>query len=303
MENIIYYIINMSIIGALMIVIVLLIRKVKFIPKRISYIFWSIPIMRLIFPYSVSAKFSFFNLLGDYKPKSVVIKSFFTELPITPKFSNAMQIASNYEPIRYKSIIYEKMFNSLFYIWSGVALVLIVLLIIFYIITINNYKGSVKRSDYYISDVAECPFICGIFYQKIILPVGISEDKINYILLHEKVHKKRHDNAVRMIILVITCIHWFNPFVWIMLGKVFEDMELSCDELAMRNLDNNEQCNYIETILNSRFNRSIYVSTFGGANKKNRIYNLLNYKKLSVASLGFLITICCCIFLSLLTNN
>jgi beta-lactamase regulating signal transducer with metallopeptidase domain len=104
------------------------------------------------------------------------------------------------------------------------------------------------------------------------------------------------DNLWRVAAIVIVCFHWFNPFAWLLLKYFFQDMELSCDEKAIRNLKPAERKHYAEALLRFAGDKGFVVSTaFGKSNVKVRIVNVLNFKKLTtigiVTSILFLLVI------------
>lgn len=78
------------------------------------------------------------------------------------------------------------------------------------------------------------PFVLGLINPKIYLPVGLSKEEQNYILIHEQTHIHRKDHIIKTLAFLIVSIHWFNPLVWIAFILMSTDMELSCDERVLK---------------------------------------------------------------------
>ena len=143
--------------------------------------------------------------------------------------------------------------------------------------SLNNLKDNV-----YTSDAISTPFVFGIVRPKIYLPKGLTEQQQNYVITHEKVHIRRGDHIIKLFAFVITCIHWFNPLVWLSFFLLEKDMEMSCDEKVLQILGHEHKKDYSYCILSlasdKRFVPKAYLS-FGDSDTKKRIKNVLNYKK------------------------
>ena len=125
----------------------------------------------------------------------------------------------------------------------------------------------------------------GLIIPKIYLPIGLSKEERNYILLHEQTHIQRKDHIIKILAFLILSIHWFNPLVWIAFMLMSTDMELSCDERVLREMDEEIEDikkPYAKSLLSLATGRHILNGSplaFGEGNVKRRIINVLNYKK------------------------
>ena len=54
------------------------------------------------------------------------------------------------------------------------------------------------------------------------------------VICHERVHIRRHDHQLRLLAYALCCIYWFHPLVWLSWRLMESDMEMSCDEEAVR---------------------------------------------------------------------
>lgn len=300
--NIFYWIINMSIFGTLTGVLILLLRNIKKIPKLYVYILWCIPFLRFLIPFSISNKYSIMTFLSNFGTRTVVVSSYESFPNISS--TNFCGAADNYFPITYRTNILEKIFVYGSYVWFTVFCIAIISALIMYIVSKSEIKFSVHNTgNIYTSKRITSPAVYGIIKPKIILPEGMASEDIDYILAHEKVHMKRKDNLFRSLAIITACIHWFNPFIWLLLKYFFEDMELACDEKVLKNLQKPQQKEYAMAILKCTSSSSVYVSAFGGANIKVRIKNIVTYKKLSLISSIVLILFVVSLMFILLTNS
>lgn len=69
------------------------------------------------------------------------------------------------------------------------------------------------------------------------------------ILLHELVHYKRRDLLCRLVMLLSTAIHWFNPAIYLLVKLVILQCEVSCDDKVVENQDIEGRHQYAMTII------------------------------------------------------
>lgn len=109
------------------------------------------------------------------------------------------------------------------------------------------------------------PMIAGIFNPIIIIPkMEYSEKKLEIIFTHELIHYKRKDLIVKIFVLIVNIINWFNPIVYIIRRNINVTCELSLDEQMVKNLDKFERKYYGEVILELieySQNRSVVIGT------------------------------------------
>jgi beta-lactamase regulating signal transducer with metallopeptidase domain/thiol-disulfide isomerase/thioredoxin len=68
---------------------------------------------------------------------------------------------------------------------------------------------------------------------KIVLPLrliaALDEQQVAMILAHELAHLRRRDHWIRIIELVATVLHWWNPMVWLVRRRLHQVEEQCCD--------------------------------------------------------------------------
>ncbi|MGI5893795.1 MAG: M56 family metallopeptidase [Candidatus Merdivicinus sp.] len=135
----------------------------------------------------------------------------------------------------------------------------------------------------YVSPYASSPLVIGIFRPRIILPEGdFPEQQAVCMVLHELIHIRRGDHLIRLLSLLLTCIHWFNPLIWLALKFSAKDMELSCDEAVLSRMGEQSARTYASALLDLSVRQHHPLSPllmFGESNLKSRVKNALSYKK------------------------
>lgn len=297
--EIFYWVFNMSIAASVTGVIVILIRKIKRIPIRISYFLWVIPFLRMWLPVGLGSKFSFMSLISNFTSKTVVVY----EGSRTFTMMNHIMAADSYFPITYKANMLEDLFNTTSVIWAIIAAAIIIAIGILYFVTKAELKGAKHIKDnVYLSDKITSPAVYGIIRPKIILPSAFEEKELKYILAHEKTHIKNGDNLLRMVAFVTAAVHWFNPLSWLFLRSFLADAELYCDEKLISKYDEDEKKAYAISLLECAESKNIFASAFGGAKIRIRFDSILSYKRLSLFSLICFIALAFAIAFVLLTN-
>lgn len=301
LQEVFYWIFNMSITAAITGVLVMLIRKIKRLPKRITVFLWAIPFLRLTIPFGLNSPYSLMTLLSKITTKTIVVYQPTDGIDFS--VMNSIMAADTYFPITYKTNILDTIFSVASVVWIIVSLAIILMLVVTYFTTIYEIKDATHLKDnIYLSEKVISPAVYGIIKPKIILPASYKDRDIEFIALHEKTHIRSLDNLWRMIAFVIASVHWFNPFCWLFLKCFLADLELSCDERVVTRLGTERAKEYALSLLESKQGTTVFASAFGGAKIRTRIENILSFKKLTWLSLTVFIVLLGAIFYVLLTN-
>jgi beta-lactamase regulating signal transducer with metallopeptidase domain/protocatechuate 3,4-dioxygenase beta subunit len=96
--------------------------------------------------------------------------------------------------------------------------------------------GVMRRVKIVESDALSSPAVYGIFRSMIILPKGfigsLAKEQMEWILLHELAHIRRHDLAMVWFQWFMSIVHFLNPAVWIANRIINQLREYACDDLA-----------------------------------------------------------------------
>lgn len=102
----------------------------------------------------------------------------------------------------------------------------------------------------YQSESLSAPMRTGIFRRRVYLPTGLSAKEMKNIIMHQEVHLEKHDDERQLLFFLITCIHWWNPFLWLAYYFTEVDREFACDEAVLHRLGSAGQSQYVQDILN-----------------------------------------------------
>ena len=295
LDTVFYFMLNMSLASCFVIAALLLIRQIRPLPRRIVYPLWGLAFFRLVMPFALPTKWSLFNFTGGLVKRLITVETIMHGAAPVSEGSgqdgmwamNMIGAAEQYAPFEYKTESLRQVFQTVSVVWFAIAAAAIIIAVILYTLTRKDLAGAVLiKENLYRSDMLLSPMLTGFFRPKIILPDSLDPDSAEglMVLAHENVHKRRLDNLWKLLAICITCIHWFNPFAWIMLKSFFADMELSCDEAVIRKYNAKQRKDYAESLLRFAEDKRLLVSTaFGQSGVKQRIVNVLNFKKLTLA--------------------
>ena len=301
LQEVFYWIFNMSITAALTGVLIMLVRLIKGIPRRMTTFLWIIPFLRMTIPLGLDSPYSLMTLLSKITTKTIVV--FQPTDKISFSMMNSVMAANSYFPITYKVNILETIFSVASVIWAVVALAIVLTLTAIYCTTLFEIKDSKHlRENVYLSEKISSPAVYGILKPKIVLPASYKDRDIELIVQHEKTHIRGLDNLWRMIAFLIVAVHWFNPFSWLFLKAFLADLELSCDERVLVKLGADRSKEYASALLECKQGTTVFASAFGGARIRTRIENILSFRKLTWFSLMAFIALISVIFYVLLTN-
>ena len=82
-------------------------------------------------------------------------------------------------------------------------------------------------------------FVCGVFRPVLAVPEGEAPDQ--KILLHELLHLRYCDAAQGVFWCLLRALHWCNPFMQYVFGRVGNDMEALCDQRVLERLEGEER--------------------------------------------------------------
>lgn len=137
-------------------------------------------------------------------------------------------------------------------------------------------------------DGGHLSFVMGLIHPVIYLSSGLDPESRKVVLCHERVHLQRRDYLWKPLALVICCVHWFNPLVWLAFYLMNMDCEMSCDEKVVKLLGEESKKIYSYTLLEEasggewkryRGGSICALLSFGEDHVKNRIRHVLDYRK------------------------
>ena len=96
----------------------------------------------------------------------------------------------------------------------------------------------------------DTPMLLGLLRHKIVLPqADYDTQTLAHILRHELCHYRRGDLHYKWFLLLVSCLHWFNPLMVLVRREISLCCELSCDAAVIAAQTWEERQAYGETLL------------------------------------------------------
>ncbi len=164
-------------------------------------------------------------------------------------------------------------------------------------------KLSIRQSDQIAS-----PISYGVWRPVILLSKSVKSGdrfRLRYVLEHEYVHIQYFDAAVKLLMAAALCVHWFNPFVYLMYVFFNRDLELACDETVVRRFGEEEKAAYAMALIEMEEEKSGLLP-LGNSFSKNaieeRIGAIMKIKKITPLAKGMSAALVCGITLLFVTS-
>ncbi len=295
---------QMSFTGGILILAVIVIRAlaINMLPKKAFNALWWISVVRLMIPFSIPSAFSVYSLMGSHAPGngSQAIRV----LPIGASGQAASMPDSITNAVSTWTVV-----------WAAGVLVCAVFFSLAYWKCRKEFQTSIpvgndftenwlsvhqqkRRISIRQSGRFSAPLTYGVVHPVIFMPMSTkweNTDSLEYVLTHEYVHIRRFDSIRKLVLIVVLCVHWFNPLVWVMYILANRDIELLCDEAVVRFFGENTKAAYARALISMEETRSGLTplcSSFSKNAIEERITAIMKIKKTTVFSLvlaGFIV--------------
>lgn len=99
------------------------------------------------------------------------------------------------------------------------------------------------------------PVFVGFVSPIILMPyTNYTDEELKLIYKHELTHFKRMDVWYKLILVIASVVHWFNPLVYLMRRYASKDIEYTCDDIVTKNLSLEQRKEYSKVILKTMEN-------------------------------------------------
>ncbi len=318
-KNLFSLVFNMSITASMVICAVIALRIIlRKSPKIYSYMLWSVVLYRLLCPYSIPLEISAFNFLPPAQTKNGQITYTVPENVIDiavnsdtvadnsnnidfsgsenadiyvnqNDFTKNKNISIDNSPKENQIIVSRSQKPDIKGFFAGIWILGVIYIVCNNVLSLQDTKNILTQSNHIEDNIYEnryipTAFITGFIKPRIYIPDSLNDEQKKYIISHEKVHIKRKDYIFKLLAFIALCLHWFNPLVWIAFHLAEKDMEMSCDEAVIKNLNKAGKVAYSTTLLNisSPSVSSKSAIAFSEGDTKNRVKNVLEFIKPSV---------------------
>lgn len=300
---------NMTV--SVVIIAVLLARfLLRKMPKKYSYILWSIVGIRMIFDLPFATNISVFNLFRGFAKHTSTVETMLagshrTNLQGSTDLLNKTDTTGAAAAHASRSTAVEAMTHTLTTSQTVLGILGLLWLIVVALFVTYGIYSYVKcrllvRTAVIARDITpdshkkknnvsvwECdripsPFVLGIIRSRIYIPFRMPKQEQAYILAHEGCHIRRLDPLWKLIAFLLLAVYWWNPLVWCAFFYMVRDMEMSCDEAVIEQFGNEIKQGYSNSLLSFAMERHPYSFApvaFGEGDAGRRIKNVLNFKK------------------------
>ena len=152
-------------------------------------------------------------------------------------------------------------------------------------------------------DAIDTPFLLGLFRPTVYLPSQLSQQERDVVLAHEAAHKTHGDCIWKLLGYGILCVYWFYPPAWLGYALFCHDLELACDERAVKRLSLEEKKRYASVLLSCSVPHGSFPVcplAFGEVGVKERVKRVLD-KKPAKALIALALAVCLVIGVCFLT--
>lgn len=271
--------------GWLVLAVVVLRLLLKKAPKRITCLLWALVAIRLVCPFSYESALSLIPSAETVSPEILYTRSptIQTGIPalnsavnplILQSFTPAVGVSAN--PLQIWTFLASVLWLM------GIAAMLLYTLISYIRLQRRVQTAVLLRENIWQSEYVTSPFVLGIICPRIYLPFGMSEEDMTHVIAHEQTHIRRRDHWWKPLGFFLLIVYWFNPLLWMAYVLLCRDIELACDERVIRDLGGEARADYSATLLKCSVSRSSIAAcplAFGEVGVKQRVKNVLNYKK------------------------
>ena len=307
--------------GALVCVVMLLRALLKAAPKWTRCILWAIVAVQLLCPFTLRSPLSVYSLL----PRSDAVTGDQVEVfragggsekPLlvldTPQIAGYAPGAPAASPSPDGSVTAAAQASPSVYlpaagaVWlCGLAAMLLYALVS-YLALRRSVRASVPlEGNVFLCDGIRTPFILGVLRPRIYLPSALSDAQRSAVLSHETAHLRRRDHWWKLLGWLLLAVHWFNPLIWIAYVLFCRDVELACDEKAVRDMGSAARADYSQALLDCSAPRAAVRAcplAFGEVGIKERIKAVLNYKKPAFWLVLLAVAVCVVVAVCFLTR-
>ena len=163
----------------------------------------------------------------------------------------------------------------------------------------------VMRDNIFQSEAVDSPFVLGVVRPRIYIPFRIEGRNLVHVVMHEQVHILRRDHWWKPLGFVLLSVYWFHPLMWLAYILLCRDIELACDERAVKGLDDGQRADYSQALLDCSVSRRSIAAcplAFGETGVKTRVKSVLGYRKPGFWILALAVVACIVVAVCFLTD-
>ena len=249
-------------------------------PKAFSCALWAAVLLRLLCPFSIPLPA---GLTPVHTPSPAAAVPYTAHAAPQAGAAPEVQTSEAPEPEPDTAVRRVTLLRAGAYVWLSGA-VLLALGSLASLLRLRRRLADVchLRDNIFLSDHIDTPFVLGLLHPRIYLPAALCTHEQACVLAHEQAHIRHGDHVWKPLACLALYLHWFNPLVWLGFSLAVQDMEMCCDETAVRQLGERSRADYAAVLLRlSAVARASAGPTlcFGVGSVKARLQNLCRQKR------------------------
>lgn len=286
MESLFFTILNMSITGSWLVLVVMVLRLLlRKAPKALAVMLWALVGIRLICPWMVESPLSMIPSVEPI-PENIL----YAQTPAIDSGVAALDsvvnpvISSSFAPLPSGSRnLLQTIALAASMVWIiGMAGMLLYAVISYLRIHHKVREAAFVKENIWVCDHIDTPFVFGLLRPRIYLPSNMEKPDADYVIAHETAHLKRLDHLWKPLGFLLLTIYWFHPLIWAAYILLCRDIELACDEKVIANMGTESIQSYSNALINCSVSQKMITScplAFGEVGVKGRVRSILHYKK------------------------
>ena len=293
-------------------------------PARYRYMLWAVFAFKIIFDLSISAgslqhmyselhSYSAGTESDAFEGQDIVYNdaysSAYEDMAVLSDAVQAADVTAAEKEVSvpdrisaFLSVLASYLSPWLFFVWIAGFLGMIVLGYVRYLKLINKIRVSVRIGrGLYSCDYIDSPIAVGFIRPGVYVPSGYDPEFLSPSIEHERIHIRRKDTLFKMLAYVLLAVYWMNPMAWISFKLFSLDMEISCDEMVLKNAGDSKIKKYAELLLYFASSGKAFdpaSAAFGTTDIEKRVKNMKNKKMIGAVSALALMVVAAVVILS-----
>ena len=296
---------EVSLSGAVFIIAVMVIRAIAInsLPKKTFLVLWEMVLLRLIIPFTIPSAFSIYTLINQNTSTPAFFEAETDNVTSAVAREYFVMIQGMEQPKANIPFV-----SVWFIVWCTGMILLAVFFTVSYLRCLIEFRAALPFNNVYVeqwikehplkrrisikqSDRISTPLTYGVLHPVILMPKQTewtNIEQLRYIFSHEYVHIYHFDTIAKLIAAYALCIHWFNPFVWVMYILFNRDIELACDESVIRQFGDQSKSAYSLMLISMEAKKSGLSPLCNNFSKnaiEERITAIMNTKRTTAITL------------------
>lgn len=199
-----------------------------------------------------------FQLVKYLMPEDVVqMISFPNAITFDYNFNNSVSVKGNV--LLGETVWIPKLLYFISMGWLAIVLLFALYQIISYRIDIHKLLRcseememdiNGKKQKLLVNSNIHTPYTVGFVKQSVLVPKdSLAHSCFNMCYRHEEQHRKNHDSLMKLLCIVIFCMHWMNPITILLFILYRATAECICDAYATEEASMKEKKEYIQLLI------------------------------------------------------